>query len=421
VIVIVAGLAGANVYGLGVEVRDSHGNLIGSSGETSDSNPFELGAWFYPILASNAIIGIMILARHSSLFNIARSVVGRVASFETGPRLSLILLSAIIAIFMSMVAGDLSKEETWADYALVEHDTKNWNWTNMGLVADQYMRTVKFFFISLSFQIFGNPRIIPYIATIALLIVIYLFSKEITGKRISGIVATGIIISSSIFVLYGTSATYDQIYLLFYLLSLYLIVKKWGLSPVSYILSLFSKPLAGVFLPLTFFFIYQCRCMKSVKVKLALIYGTLLVAGLVAIAALGFVSGGFYPEKVGDSLRQLPILLRLDGPFIFMFTLPLIVGLYLKSRSGMRYAEFLMFSLLFFLSFPIFYLTFSGSVNEAHNTIPLVVFFAIGAGSLFSENTQQPKNQAVAKVVFILAMMVAGLAVLSGLFPQLSA
>jgi len=421
VVAIMACMADMNAYALGVEIRDSQGNLIGAGGKTTGSNPFELGAWFYPILVTNVVLAAIIAARRTLFSSVVLDFARSVMQFEISSKLTFVLLSAIILTFTFLVVDDLSREETRADYSLIEHDTKDWNWTRMGLVGDQYMRVVKFFFISLSFQVFGNPRIIPYIASMALLVMIYFFTKEMTKKRISGVVAAAITVSSNIFILYSVSATYDQIYLLFYVLSLYLAVKKWHLSLASYILSLFAKPITAAFLPITFFFIYQYECERNTKKRLALAYGALSIAGVVAIATLGFISGGFYQEKVGDSLRQLPILLRLDGPVIFMFVLPLILGLYLKARSGIQYAEFLMFSLLLLLSFPILYLMFSGSVNEHHNMVPLVAFFAISVGMLLSNNKQQlPKNPIITKAVFVLAMGVATVAVISGLFPQLT-
>ena len=116
---------------------------------------------------------------------------------------------------------------------------------------------VKYSLLIISEKIFGDFRVIAFFASIALLITTYFITKEITKKRIPGILAMLLVLQSNTFLSYDTSSTYSNFWILFYVLSLYLILKKWQFSHFSFVLSIFSKLLSTAFLPL-----YNIFCIK---------------------------------------------------------------------------------------------------------------------------------------------------------------
>jgi len=110
---------------------------------------------------------------------------------------------------------------------------------------------------NLSLNVFGNYTTLAFIASISLLILTYLVTVEISKKRFAGIVAMVIVLQSGIFLIYDTTITYPNFWVVFYLFSIYMIYKKWPLSSLTYLLSIISKAVIATFLPMTLFFIFS--------------------------------------------------------------------------------------------------------------------------------------------------------------------
>lgn len=143
------------------------------------------------------------------------------------------------------------------DYNETYQGAQQFNSTNAikGLVEGGAV--VHYSLISASLNILGNIRIVPFIESIAVLVLTYFITKEITQKRFAGLVAMVIVLQSSLFLKYDTDYAYTNAWTLFFVLSLYLIQKRqWHFSIVSYVLSILSKELTVLFLPMTFSFIY---------------------------------------------------------------------------------------------------------------------------------------------------------------------
>jgi len=65
--------------------------------------------------------------------------------------------------------------------------------------------------------------------------------------------------------------------------------------------------------------------------------------------------------------------------------LPLTVGLFIASRKGILHADSIMFFILTMLLYPPFVSAFSYAVHPPYRFIPMIIFFAIGIGVLFSK------------------------------------
>ena len=88
--------------------------------------------------------------------------------------------------------------------------------------------------------VFGNFFVIPLISSIGLLLVTYLFTSKITDSRLAGLISLILVLQSNLFLKFDTSAAFSTFWILFYLLSLYLVIKIWSFSPIFYVLSIFS-------------------------------------------------------------------------------------------------------------------------------------------------------------------------------------
>ena len=141
---------------------------------------------------------------------------------------------------------------------------------------------VKYTLLTISQNFFGDMRVVPFLASIALLVTTFFIAKEITQKRVPGIIAMVLVLQSNIFLTYDTSATYSNFWILFYVLSLYLILRKWQLSHMSFVLSIFSKSLSAIFLPMTMFFVLN-NTKGRTRVYIAIsIWIILMVFGIFA-------------------------------------------------------------------------------------------------------------------------------------------
>jgi fatty acid desaturase len=80
--------------------------------------------------------------------------------------------------------------------------------------------------------------------------------------------------------------------------------------------------------------------------------------------------------------------LRFDTVFL-LFILPLVVGLFLKSRDGMKQADSILVLIAgVILAMPLL-AAIAGFNLHPYRYVPLIVFFAIGVGTLFSNKVKQ--------------------------------
>ena len=189
-----------------------------------------------------------------------------------------------------------------------------------------------------------------------------------------------------------TGITYPNFWILLYLFSLYLIYKKWPASPVSFVVSILTKIMNVAFLPMTFFFIYRASISRQNKIRLVVLYGIIFGLG---IAFLLYTNSSLSDDRMKfDShdfwggFNAIHQSLRFD-PLILLFMLPLIVGLFFKSRNGFKDADSITFLILGMILSAIFIPAFANFINAPYRFVPLVVFFAMGVGVLLSKKVTE--------------------------------
>ena len=347
-------------------------------------DPFETGVWSGGVIAAGFItLGLAFLYFRQKLPSFLVSIFTRLFFFEVSKKTAFIVMAVLLAIYLSASSVELSSQEIFEDYSGVKNRLDNWSVDTI----TSFEPHVNYFLLKSSIVLFGNDRVIPLLASAALLVVTYFLTKTITQKRFAGIVAVVILVQSNVFLVYDTTVSYTNFWILFYLLSLYLIYRFWPLSPVSYLLSIPSKALTAAFLPMSIYFILRSSISRKQKMITAGITAGIILAG--GFASLGGVSTTQGTEEEFDAkefwmgFTSFSYQLRFDG-LVMLFMVPLMVGLFLVSRRGVKHGESIMVLISGMLLIAPVLTGFTNQTNQPYRFVPLVVFFAIGVGVLLS-------------------------------------
>ena len=346
-------------------------------------DPFETGVWSGGVIVSSVIIFSLALLHHKKKIKPLSALFEKIFSFEISRKISLIILVILLVIYISASAGELSVEENFGDYVGVKKRLDTWSLDTI----TSFEPHVRYFLLSSSMDIFGNYKVFPFLASIALLIVTYLITTVITQKRFAGIVATIILLQSSVFLTYDITVSYTNFWILFYLVSLYMVYRFWPLSPVAYLLSIPSKALTAAFLPMSIYFILRSNISRKKKIIISGITAGIILAG--GIAATTNFSATLGTEEKFDAkdfqmgFTSFSYQLRSDG-LLMLFMIPLMVGLFIVSRNGIKHGESMMVFIAGMLLIAPILTGFTTNTNQPYRFVPLVVFFAIGVGVLLS-------------------------------------
>jgi len=368
---------------------------LGNFTDNSGIDVFTLGIWFVPLLITNiSLFGIAILYYKNLLSKNFIKAIKFILNFETSKGLTAFIIIIIIGTYIVFSVSELNDGYFQVDYYRVaESWLENYEITNLseaGLGAHFGLLLTR-----ISMDAFGNYKIIPFIASISLLVLTYFFTATISKKRFAGLVSLVILLQSNIFLRYDTSVAFTNFWVLFYLLSLFCIVKFRVLSPVTFALSALSKGISAAFLPITFFFIYRQPMPRTKKIRLLIYYTILFVVAFVFISQFESspVEGewSFEPLNMHDfwtGFNAFHSSFRFDG-FILLFILPLVVTLFFISKKGVVHADSVMFMIMLSLMFAPLMQGFADLTNTPYRFMQLIVFFAIGIGLLFSKNIIQ--------------------------------
>jgi len=355
----------------------------------STIDPFEPGAWALPVLVTNfALFYFGVMYYKKKIPNKIRNAIQFILNFEISPRIAAITIVIILGGYIAFTMEEISfsEIEEWSDFEEVSIVLKNFPFEEGGN-DDLKIRYVKNFLLYSSQEIFQNVKVIPFIGSISLLLLTYFFTAKIANKRFAGLVAMVILLQSHTFLRYDTSATYSNFWTLFYLLSLYVIYKRWYLSPISLILSIFSKLISVAFLPMTLFFTYRANIPRRKKIKITISYGVLvsvMLVGAFLVDTGPSIIKPFSNFDFWDGFTTWASMLRLDG-LVLLFLLPLTVGLFMISRNGVREADSILILLGGILISAPLLAAFTDFNIQPYRYMPLIVFFAVGVGTLLSK------------------------------------
>jgi len=215
----------------------------------SNFNSLELGAWTIPFFIINLSILVfgflyyrkMVPDKISNSFEF-------ILNFETSQKITIIVFSIMVGFYIIMTVGELSQLEidVWQDWKILGPIIENFPSTEEG-PKGMTVLFMKNFLLFSSQVVFHNVKVIPFIGSISLIFITYFLTVRISKKRFAGLVAIAVLLQSHTFLRYDTTATFSNFWTSLYLVSLYMIYKKWPLSPLTYIASIFSKAFTALF------------------------------------------------------------------------------------------------------------------------------------------------------------------------------
>ena len=352
----------------------------------------EIGAMGIPLLVTNIVIFVL-LALHFKhvLPNLIENKIRWILSHDLSQRNSFIFLTIILGIYISFTVNELSIYEftQYGDFGYVEDTLKIWPFgeTDIPFLQEQASRHVRMALFVASIEIFDNIKIIPYLASILLLIVTYFLTIKFSQKNFSGLLAVILVIQSTTFRTYDTIAVYENFWVLFYVLSIYFIFKKPSVSSVFFLSSIFSKSIISLMLPISIIITVLSDISKNKKIFVILTHITVLVISFIIFQ----VSDSVYenaidinPDKFWVGFTTLAFNLRFDI-LLLLLLLPVSVGLFLKVKNGDKNSVSLLLLLAgTIVSTSILEMLTNFAMVYPYRYMPLIVFFAISASSLLS-------------------------------------
>ena len=286
----------------------------------------------------------------------------------------------------------LDESQQWGDYATLRDALEIWpdGKSDNVYIEEQNDRYVRMFLLDTSQKIFQNIKILPFAASILVILFTYLLTVQITEKRFAGIIAILVLIQSHTFLRFDTIAVYENFWVLFYLLSIYVIKKQWILSPIFYILSFFTKAFVAPYFIMTLLF--ATRSSISTKKKFLLLMSYFVIMGISALVV--FTGDTIYPNVIHVDPSKFFIGLATFGPllrydFLLLMTiLPVVVGLTLLAKNSFKETDPILFLILgTLLAGPILIVFTNFYEILPYRYIPMIVFFAIGIGLFFSKKS----------------------------------
>ena len=363
--------------------------------QESESNQFEIGSNTITFLIGNLLlIGFGVLYFKKKLPAIIQKSLENFLNKNISNKVTIILLFVILIPYVILTIPELFLDETeqTGDYKifLAAKEIFPFGQINHIEAVEQNDRYVRMILLLTSLEILGNVKIIPFLGSIALLLTTYVFTKQVTNNRLAGIIAMLVLIQSYTFLKYDSFAMYENFWVLFYVLSLYAIYKKWQLSSVSYILSIFTKTFTAIFLPLSLVYVYYAKIKLKTKILLVISYATMLGV----VITVWYLDSSVYSSIIRFDIEQLLIgftklsyQLRFDL-LLLTALFPLTIALIIKAKKGISIATPVLFLIAGSLVAGPIIEIFSGFyVTLPYRFVPTIVFFAIGVGILFNKKS----------------------------------
>jgi len=321
----------------------------------------------------------------------------KVATFQVSKKVTVLIIIIILSIYTIATIPEFEKDEEFEDFISMEKRLNESIRDNRFTIEDVISGNqnysiaephVKYSLLLISEKIFGDFRVIAFFASVSLLLLTYLVTEAITKNRLAGLVSIILIIQSNLFLSFDTSAVYSNFWILFYLLSLYLVVKIWFMSPVLLGVSIFCKMLTAIFTPMSIFFILNSDISKNQK--------RIIISSMIILLAVGgaiFLGiqesekmTSFETDRFWEGFTSFAFQMRLDSITV-LFLIPLIFGLFLSSKKFKHANSISILITGILLSGPIL-AGITDQTNQPYRFIPVIVFFAIGTGILLPKIKQ---------------------------------
>ena len=361
---------------------------------TTNLQPFESSVWLVPIISSNSILLVIGFAyyRKKLPLQIYKGI-EFILNFEISKKTALLTGIIILVVYIGFSLPELAIDEAtqYDDWGVLESALEVWPSTDSDdiYISEQNTRYVRMLLLDASSDLFQNIKLLPFVASILLVVVTFFLTYQITQKRFAGIISMVILLQSHTFLHFDTIAVYENFWVLFYVVSLYAINRKWQYSSISYLLSIFSNAVTAVFfLPSLY---YICRASISARKKLYTLasYAALLI---VILSVFSFRESIFFDiinissSEFFLAFNALGYTLRYDL-IIVLSLLPLTLGLFFKFRkeNSKKVDSILVLILTALLAGPVISMLTDFYFILPYRFLPLIVFVAVGIGVLLSK------------------------------------
>jgi hypothetical protein len=359
---------------------------------SNNLDSLEVGINGYLILLFNVIIITFGIGYYKKILPIKiHSSISKLLQKNISQKVTIIIIFSILSPYVVLTIPELFiDEQTQApdyDIFLAAKKIFPFGKTTFTEAAEQNDRYIRMILLIGSIEIFQNVKIIPFLGSIGLLIATYFLTYEITKNRFAGIISLLFLIQTFTFLKYDSFAMYENFWVLFYVLSLYLISKKFYTSSISYLLSILTKAFTVIYLPLSIVFIFYSDLNKKTKFLIMTSYAVMIGIVLAIWSLDASVYSNILRFEISELLTALAktsYQLRFDYLFLSSF-LPLTLALIIKAKNHVHNAA----SILFLISGSIF----AGAIVEIlsyhfvilpYRFVPTLVFFAVGIGILFN-------------------------------------
>ena len=371
-------------------------SLVGSYSDTIN-NPFEFGHQAFSLIATNIIIlGFGFAYYKQKLPTRLQNIIERIRSFEISKKTTIVVFFVILGIYIGLSVPELFLDEAlqWDDYdAVLIPALELWpdGESDNPYIQEQNDRYVRMLLLDTSLNTFQNIKFLPFFASIMVVVFTYLLTTQICQKRFAGIISMIVLLQCNIFLKYDTIAVYENFWVLFYLISLYVLRKGWILSPIFYILAVFSKAYVAPFFIMTLFSTYRSKISRKTKFAILLSYVVIISVAVIVI----FAGETIYPKvfEIDSSSLLLGFAATAfqfrSDLFILVMLLPVSIWLFILAKNRLKEADSILF-LIFgtILAGPVLVMMTYFYEVLPYRLIPLIVFVAIGIGLFFSKRSK---------------------------------
>jgi len=341
--------------------------------------PFELGALAIPLLVTNILFFPIFFFLKNKDF---QRKIKLLTEFKISRNIAIIVICIMISVYIVVSITELDiGDEIYGDWERLKHKLLNMDsiFPNEVMAFEPHLKIT---LLKISQIIFDNFFVMPLLSSIGLLIVTYLFTREITNSRLAGLVALSIVLPSNLFLTFDTSAAFASFWILFYLLSLYFVIKVWPLSPIFHVFSILSKLVTIAYTPMSIFFILNSEISKRKKIITLLGFILMIIISLILFGAHEKNLIDWNSDEFWLGFTVLAFQMRLDG-IIVLFLLPLTVLLFIVSKNN-RYANSILVLITGTLLISPLISGFTDFTNQPYRLLSFVVFFSVGVGLLFT-------------------------------------
>ena len=357
--------------------------------------PFETSPWASPIILSIfSLLSLGFLYKNEKLPSFLYSGIKFILNFETSKRVTILSGIIILGLYIGFSSNELFLNEVnqWPDYLILEEALVIWPSTDHSsiYVNEQNTRYVRMMLLDFSQEFLQNIKFLPFVASILVIIFTALITIQISKKRFAGIISMIVLLQSITFTDFDTIAVYENFWVLFFLISLYTIQKRsWYISPISFILSIFSKAFVITYFWINIFFIYRAEIPKKTKI--------LIMSSYVTMISIIFFIFQNQSSIIYDQIIKIDFNSFLNGftgwgnsmqldPFVMLSIVPLTIGLFLKSLKGLKQSDSILIMIMgTILAGPLISLVTDFYFILPYRFIPFIVATAIGVGIFLSK------------------------------------